>query len=272
MPAKLVAMTDPIMVSWGCHLGAKGRSQGTIDMRQRYMVRFLRGRHPSAVTTDDIEHWLAAHPEWTPATRRSAVASLRVFFAWWSAKSGMSNPACALEAPRQSDPCPKPCPDDVYEAALTRARGDRWWLLRIAGSTGLRRAELAALHSDSVEDRFIRVRGKGGKVRRIPIPDDVRAWLLGREGWAFPSPYGGHVQPDAVGKRIARSLGHPWTAHTLRHRYATVTYAQCGRLTVVQKLLGHSSLETTQRYLATGDEELVAAVAWTAAPGLRLVG
>jgi len=266
-------MTDPIMVSWGRHMGAKGRSPGTIRLRQRYVLRLLKNRHPAVITTADIEEWLAAHPHWKPATRRSAVGSIRVFYKWWSATTTESSPAELLEAPPQSTPCPKPCPDDVYEAALDRAKGERWWLLRIAGATGLRRAELAALHSDNVEGRFIRVRGKGVKVRRVPIPDDVRTWLLGREGWAFPSPYnGGHVQPDAIGKRLARALGEPWTAHTLRHRFATTTYARCRNLTVVQRLLGHSSLETTQRYLATGDEDLLSAVEWTEAPGLRLVG
>jgi len=265
-------MTDPIMVSWGRHMAAKGRSGGTVAMRQRYVARFLAGRHPSAVTSDDIEQWLSAHPGWTPATRRSAVVSLRVFFAWWAARAGVGNPASRLESPRQSEPCPKPCPDEVYQAALDRAQGERWWLLRVAGATGLRRAELAGLHSDAVEGRFIRVRGKGQKVHRVPVPDDVRTWLLGRQGWAWPSPYGGHVTPDAVGRRLARALGAPWTANTLRHRYATRTYAECGNLTVVQRLLGHSSLETTQRYLATEDEDLIDAVAWTGSTRLRLAG
>lgn len=275
MPATLIPMTDPIMVSWGRHLGAKGRSTGTIEMRQRYVCRMLDHRNPASVTTADIEEWLAGFPEWAPETRRSAIASLRSFYAWWCVTHpGAVNPAGGLEAPGHSEPCPKPCPDAVFEAALERARGDRWWLLRIAGSTGLRRAELAGLSPRMVEGQFLRIRGKGNKTRRVPIQTDVQQWLSGRGPWAFPSRYSGHghVEPDAVGRRIARALGQPWTAHTLRHRFATVTYRACGNLTVVMRLLGHSSLATTERYLATGDDDLLSAVAWAERPTLQLVG
>lgn len=271
MPATVIPMTDPIMVSWGRHMAAKGRSPGTIHIRQHYLQRMLAGRHPDTITVTDIEQWLAEYPHWSPNTRRCAVASIRSFYRW---RDAATNPAATLEAPRQSAPCPKPCPDHIYEAALAHATGDQWWLLRIAGATGMRRAELASLSPANVEGHFLRVRGKGSKTRRIPAPEDVRGWLLSREVWAWPSPYAGHghVDPDAVGKRLARSLGRPWTAHTLRHRFATVTYAACHDLAVVQRLLGHASLATTERYLATGDEQLVAAVAWADRPPLRLAG
>lgn len=272
MPATLKPVTDPILIGWGRHMAAKGRSPGTIEQRQRYAGLMLAGRHPNTITTEDIELWLSGF-DWAPETRRSAIASVRMFFRWWEATHpGQPSPAESLEAPPGSAPCPKPCPDDVLQAAMDRARGDRWWLLRIASATGLRRAELASLTPSMVEGRFLRVRGKGGKVRRVPVPDDVRRWIAGRGEWVFPSPYGGHVHPDAIGRRLTRSLGPPWTAHTLRHRYATTTYASCRNLAVVQKLLGHASLATTERYLATGDEDLLQAVAWTQQPTLRLVG
>jgi site-specific recombinase XerD len=136
----------------------------------------------------------------------------------------------------------------------------------------MRRSELAALHSDQLSGHMVTVTGKGRRKRAIPVPSDVAGWLTGR-GWAFPSAYSGtHVQADAIGSRISRALGRPWTAHTLRHRFATRTYAECGSLTVVMMLLGHSSLETTQRYLGVTDAELRAAVAWAERPTLRLVG
>ncbi len=272
MPATLHVVTDPIMVSWGHHLAAKGRSAGTISNRQRYASRLLAGRDPSCVSTEEIEAWLADFPAWAPNTRRNGIAAVRSFYAWWCGRTGTPNPTLRLEAPGQSEPCPRPCPDDVYEAALARARGDRWWLLRVAGSTGLRRAELASLSPSMLEGQMLRVVGKGQKTRKVPVPDDVARWLASRDEWAWPSPYGGHVQPDAIGKRIARSLGAPWTAHTLRHRYATTTYAHCRNLELVRRLLGHSSLATTQRYLATDDAELVEAVSWTELAQLRLVG
>ena len=54
--------------------------------------------------------------------------------------------------------------------------------------------------------------------------------------------------------------GDGWTAHSLRHRYATTTYAVTRDLLLVSKLLGHASVETTQRYIAMPDDRLRAAV------------
>lgn len=287
MPAMIVPVTDPILLGWGAHLGAKGRSQGTIALRQKYVRRMLGGRHPSQIDVDDIEVWLAAHPHWADNTRRSAIESISQFYRWWVVwerrrqirerapgerkPKRLKNPARNLESPPEAEPCPKPCPDAVFEAALARSTGERYWLLRIAEATGMRRAELAALHSDMLNAGVVTIEGKGRKKRAIPVPPDVAGWLSGR-GWAFPSPYGGHVKADAIGTRIARTLGKGWTAHTLRHKFATRTYAECGSLVVVQKLLGHASLTTTQRYLGVTDSELRAAVAWAERPTLRLVG
>jgi integrase len=287
VPAKVVPVTDPILIGFGAHLGAMGRGQGTIAQRQRYARRLLAGRHPGQLDVDDVELWLAAHPHWADNTRRSAITSICQFYAWWipwerrrrarERRAGepkakrAKDPTRHLEAPPEAEPCPKPCPDDVFEAALSRAGGDRYWLLRVAESTGMRRAELAGLHSDMLVGRCVTIEGKGRKKRTIPVTSDVAAWLAGR-GWAFPSPYGGHVQADAVGKRLTRALGRPWTAHSLRHKFATRTYAECGSLVIVQRLLGHASLATTQRYLGVTDQELAAAVAWAERPTLRLVG
>ena len=107
--------------------------------------------------------------------------------------------------------------------------------------------------------------GKGGVTRLVPLPDDVRDWLLSCHGWAFPSPYGGHVQPDAITKRVKRATGGR-TPHSLRHRYATLAYAQSHDLRAVQRLLGHASIATTQLYVGSGLDEARAAAsaAWAA--------
>ena len=70
-----------------------------------------------------------------------------------------------------------------------------------------------------------------------------------------------------MSKHIARLLGKPWTAHSLRHRYATRTYAQTHDLLLVSQLLGHASVETTQVYVALPDDRMRAAL-----DAVRLVG
>ena len=80
----------------------------------------------------------------------------------------------------------------------------------------------------------------------------------------FRSPYGGHIEADAVTKRVKRATGYG--PHTIRHWYATRAYAASHDLRAVQQLLGHASIATTQMYVATGDDaaRAAASAAWVA--------
>jgi integrase len=163
---------------------------------------------------------------------------------------------------------PDPCPDTVLDAALGRARGETYWRLRLAADTGLRRAELAAVCDTDVRDTVsgpaLRVVGKGGAVRLVPVPSDLADWLRMRHGPAFG------MTPAAVGEWYVRHLGR--NVHSLRHRYATKVYAATHDLTAVQRLLGHASVSTTQVYVACADDTLAHAAAqvWQR-PRLRAV-
>ena len=101
-----------------------------------------------------------------------------------------------------------------------------------------------------------------------PRPATDRAWdylaALIREsgsGWLFPNGVGGHLTAGHVGKLIAAALPGDWTAHTLRHRFATRAYRGSHDLRAVQRLLGHESVLSTERYTAVGDDEVRAAAA-----------
>lgn len=261
------ALGERALEGYESHLRARGRSTGTVDKRVYYVRRMLRDLEmpPAMVTWAELETWLAAHT-WAAATRASVVATLRSFFEW-TVVAGIrpDNPAAGLHSPGQPPPCPKPMPEAALVAGLEASVGTEvWWLLRLLATTGLRRSEAAGLCSDDVSAGWIRVTGKGSKTRRVPVPPDVEAWIASRGGWVFPSPYGGHVTPDAITKRVERATGYP--PHTLRHRYATRAYRASHDLRSVQRLLGHSSIATTERYIAGDDDELVAAasVTWAA--------
>ena len=264
-------MNDAALLAWSRHMGAIGEAPSTLYLYGRYLSRFFAHVAPYAATVDDVEGWIAAH-DWSAATRRSAVGALRSFYRWAHDRGRiLSDPTAALKRPRMPRPTPKPTPDDVLKAALVASSGDDRWLLRIAVDTGLRRSELARVHSRDVEHHgdgyWLRVVGKGDAVRLVPIPEDVGVWIRQREGWAFPSARvpGEHVGGDCIGKRIKRLLGG-YSAHTLRHYFATTTYQSTGDIYATQHLLGHASPVTTQGYVMESPIRLrqAAATAWVA--------
>jgi integrase/recombinase XerC len=119
----------------------------------------------------------------------------------------------------------------------------------------------------------LRVRGKGGKERIVPvlpiIADAVRAYLaacpfpLPPEGPLFVGARGGPLNPGVVQRQIRRlrvALALPDTAtpHALRHSFATHLLASGGELRAIQELLGHASLSTTQRYTEVDAARLMA--------------
>lgn len=259
-------MNDLAVERFCGHLQAIGRSSGTVELRRYHLTRFLTetGADPDTVSATDLEQWLAGQ-EWKPATRRSAITSLRLFFAWlrpWD------NPTEGLTRPPETPPCPKPAADADVHQALADATGVELLLVRIAANTGLRRGELAAVHSGDVEMAggrwWLRTTGKGAKTRRVPIPPGLAADIAAADGYLFPGRWGGHVEVTWIYKTLKRLLGGS-SPHTVRHYYATGVYRRTHDMRAVQTLLGHASIATTQRYVATSDDELAAAAAtlWT---------
>lgn len=255
------------------YLVAFGHPAGTIEQYTGWPRRLLRDTQQPAdeITRGDILRWLAAHT-WAPNTRRKCVQALKLFFTWTVAEQiRPDNPTDGMKRVRAAKSVPRPTPQDVYDQALTGLSGADRWRLRLAGETGLRRAELAAVHSTHVTHGVLGaqlwVDGKGDRQRHIPLSVDVAAWVKGLDGWLWPSPYGGHMIPSAVGKRYKAMLGGgAWTTHTLRHRFATLAYAEHRDIEAVRRLLGHDSVRTTQVYIQTAEEQLrlVASAAWAA--------
>jgi integrase/recombinase XerC len=242
-----------------------------------------------ALRAADFRAWLAAQHR-RGLARRSTVRSLaavRGFYRFLDRQHGRHNPAAAaLRTPRLEQRLPRPLsppqiamlleePPDA-DLAPWVIRRDLALLLLLYGA-GLRIGEALGLNRGTVGEppaalRSLTVTGKGGKQRLVPILPAV-AEALADYLQAFPQPLS-HTAPLFVGVRgkrlqsavvrrrmqhLRRLVGLPENAtpHALRHSFATHLLAGGADLRVIQELLGHASLSTTQGYTAVEGERLM---------------
>lgn len=253
---------------WTDTLRAAGLSAQTIKSRRYKMVHLstlLMPSGPKDVTTEQIVQ-VFARQQWKPETRKAYRNTISSFFRWLH-KSGRRSDDPSLDVPRVKKPHahPRPCPDRYIAAAMEKATPSEKLMIRLGAECGLRRGEIARVHSDDVvadnTGRSLIVRGKGDKQRIVPLPDDLAGIIMDARGYLFPGRFGGHVEESYIGDHISRLLPDGYAAHTLRHRFATTAYAATHDLFVVAELLGHESVETTEHYVAMPDGRLREATA-----------
>lgn len=253
---------------WTDTLRAAGLSAQTIKSRRYKMVHLatlLMPSGPEDVTTEQIVQAFARQ-QWKPETRKAYRNTISSFFRWLH-KSGRRSDDPSLDVPRVKKPHahPRPCPDRYIAAAMKMATTSERLMIRLGAECGLRRGEIARVHSDDVvadsAGRSLIVRGKGDKQRIVPLPDDLAGIIMDARGYLFPDRFGGHVEESYIGDHISRLLPDGYAAHTLRHRFATTAYAATHDLFVVAELLGHESVETTEHYVAMPDGRLREAMA-----------
>ena len=181
------------------------------------------------------------------------------------------NPALEVRAPKARRRLPHTLDADQMGRLLEIPAGDALTLrdralMELLYSSGLRLAELVGLDVTSLDlkDRLVRVLGKGGKARIVPVgrfaAEAVRRWLtervkLARSGEAalFVGRNGRRLCPRAVQTRIAywarrQGLAVPVHPHLFRHSFASHLLESSGELRGVQELLGHADISTTQIY------------------------
>lgn len=250
-------------------LAAGGQRESTIRGRKANLCMAARGLGcpPAKVTAEQLVNWLGRQQHLSPEARKSYRSTLRGFFVWLYEMGRVSTYiGDALPKVRVPKAPPRPTSDRAWESALSQADRRTELLLRLAAEAGLRRAEVAQVHTDDLMDGGnLLVHGKGCKDRVVPISPYLCALIReAPEGWLFPNGMGGHLTSEHVGKIVTRALPDHWTMHTLRHRFASRAYRGSRNLVAVQALLGHESVLTTQRYIALCDDEVrsAAACAW----------
>lgn len=210
------------------------------------------------------------------------VASIRSFYRY-GARSGQypSVEISFMKPPRQAATIPKALPEQDAAALLDAIKaldGPDWAktrdiaVLMLLYGCGLRISEALGLtRKDAPLGAWLRITGKGGKTRDVPVVDAVRmavdAWLnvapfdLGPDGPLFTSARGAGLNARAVQRlmeklRLNLGLDSAATPHALRHSFATHLLAGGGDLRAIQALLGHASLSTTQRYTSVDTAQL----------------
>ena len=190
------------------------------------------------------------------------------------------NPVPLVPAPRQPRHLPHPLDVDQLARFLDTphdgsplARRDQA-MLELFYSSGLRLAELAALDLGDLQPQRVRVLGKGGKPRQVPVGRRARqaldAWRTVRGQLAdsdtpalFVGVRGGRLGHRAIQKRLAelartRGLAEHLHPHRLRHSFASHLLESSQDLRAVQELLGHADLATTQVYTRLDWQHLAA--------------
>jgi integrase/recombinase XerD len=274
----------------------RGAAANTLAAYRRDLEDYLghlrrHGREPLAATKEDLRRYLATLAErgLAPATTARRLAALRQYHRFLYLEGHRADdPSAHLDGPRRRRPLPRVLSLAEIEALLAaaRARPDAeavrlTALLELAYATGLRVSELVGLKLGAFDQdhSVVRVRGKGGKDRVVPLgrmaQAALAAWLArrgpaerARDAWLFPSNgRSGHLTRQRV-LQLLKSLAVDagidparLSPHVLRHAFATHLLEHGADLRAVQTLLGHADIATTQIYThvqAARLEEIVA--------------
>jgi site-specific recombinase XerD len=263
----LPAAWDNAVDGWVVWLVASGTSAATRRTRRahiRAMAKVLGAAHPRDVLDSQLLTILG-NASYSIEYRRSLRASLGSFYRW-AASTGVveEDPTVKLPGIRAALGAPKPATDEVWRLILEYAEPRVRLMARLACEAGLRRAEVACVHSDDlvtggIDGAELIVHGKGNKQRVVPITVTLAAEIANFcpfGGFLFPGQIDGHMSADRVGHLVSAAMPAGWSMHKLRHRFATRGYAGTGNLRAVQEALGHASVATTQRYTAVSSREI----------------
>jgi integrase/recombinase XerD len=268
----------------------RGLSQNTLGAYRADLMTLGRGLAEKNKTIDladkaDLLAFIASRVEGGAKPRSTArqLSSFRRFFRYIM-REGMrdTDPTSDIEMPRIGRSLPKTLTEDEVESLLSAPNTDEPLghrdraMLELLYATGLRVSELINLKQSQINfnQGVLRIVGKGDRERLIPLGDESQRWLkdfidgprmeilLERQtDYLFPTRRGDRMTRQAfwhIIKRYAQKAGvrKKMSPHSLRHAFATHLLNRGADLRVVQLLLGHSDLSTTQIYTHVARERL----------------
>lgn len=268
----------------------EGLSRNTLESYRRDLAQFAgwldqhAGKSLLAVERVDLERYLAARfPQVKPRSVARLMASLRRFYRMMVRDGQLEHdPTLQLASPKLPRSLPKSLSEEEVEHLLEApdtqqpiGLRDRA-MLETLYATGLRVSELVTLKVSevSLDMGVVRVMGKGSKERLVPLGEEALDWIRRYLGEARPmilerrlseslfvTQRAGPMTRQAFWyliKRYARQAGivKPMSPHVMRHAFATHLLNHGADLRVVQMLLGHADISTTQIYTHVARERL----------------
>lgn len=256
--------TQAEYVAW---LTGHGYARATVDKRTTFFARIV-GEWGSLnpPPPEKLAAWLNGYDGWTRRTYLNHLKSVLTFLA----ETGVidDDPLARYRRPPTPRPRPKPLTDAEQAAILdTDDQRLRTWLL-LGCLAGLRAHEIAKMHGSDIDERVIFVRGKGAQEALLPTHPILWgiAETFPRGGYWFPSPHTDrdHVHYSLISNTIrAHFRAHGITngaTHRLRATYGTNLRRAGVDMRLIQELMRHKSLVTTEHYLGVGEDELAVAV------------
>ena len=231
----------------------------------------------------DVLDFLSEHAHWPPRTVARRLSALRTFYQHLEREGWIrSNPCDRIGAPRLGRPLPGVLTEQEVERLLAAPDLETVFgirdrtMLELLYATGLRVSELVGLRPEQVNllQGVLRVVGKGDKERLLPLGELAADWLerflergrteiLGAKPSPalFPTARGGAMTRQAFWHLVKRyavraGISRDISPHTLRHAFATHLLDHGADLRVVQMLLGHRDISTTQIYTHIARERL----------------
>jgi integrase/recombinase XerD len=266
----------------------RGLSRNTLDAYRNDLVQFNNwlartSRALPDVESTDILAYLAAMRAYSLRSTARRLSTLRRFFQYLVRERRIDhNPAAGVDPPRPGRTLPKTLSEKDVEALLSApdtatptGLRDRA-MLELLYATGLRVSELVGLQMEqlNLSHGVVRVIGKGNKERLVPLGEEAAIWLdryiRDARPQLFRGPPGSTLFPGRSGRPLTRQAfwhalrrhalraGIPGriSPHVLRHAFATHLLNHGADLRVVQLLLGHADISTTQIYTHVARERL----------------
>lgn len=246
-------------------------------------IRDVRGYSDTSVTTYEValrqmlelSEWFKEGGEWTlditpfrltilknsKKTIAKKLSAIHSFVTYLRDQREMPLRLIADESVKVPQTLPKPVDEQYIEEVLEDADLQEKLLITMLYGLGLRISELSGLKLEDIHQEWIEIRGKGNKVRQLPLLPVLRSSIELYLNRYIPKHYlfekGGanmnQAQLRYILTKLFKAKGLKVTPHQLRHSFATHLLNNGARISDVSELLGHSSMATTQVYTKLGD-------------------